>query len=126
YEDLAIGYIRVPNYAPPALVTWLQQLEGENAFMNANTDGLILDEMRNTGGNLCTGQELVRRLVPYPFQATGFALRPFWTRVLGFYNSLISARASNAAPDVIQQYEQSFNEILAANQESKLTTNPLP
>jgi len=126
YEDLTIGYIRVPNYAPSSLTTWLQQLEQEIAFMNANTDGLILDEMRNTGGNLCTGQELVRRLVPYPFQATGFALRPFWTRVLGFYNSLISARASNAPPDVIQQYEQSFNEMLAANQEGRLVTKPLP
>jgi hypothetical protein len=126
YEDLTIGYIRVPNYAPSSLTTWLQQLEQEIAFMNANTNGLILDEMRNTGGNLCTGQELVRRLVPYPFQATGFALRPFWTRVLGFYNSLISARASNAPPDVIQQYEQSFNEMLAANQEGRLVTKPLP
>ena len=126
YQDLTIGYIRVPNYAPSSLTTWLQQLEQEIAFMNANTNGLILDEMRNTGGNLCTGQELVRRLVPYPFQATGFALRPFWTRVLGFYNSLISARASNAPPDVIQQYEQSFNEMLAANQEGRLVTKPLP
>lgn len=125
-EELTIGYIRVPNYAPPSATTWLQQLEQEIAFMNANTDGLILDEMRNTGGNLCNGQELVRRLVPYPFQATGFALRPYWSRVLAFYNSLISARASNAPPDVIQQYEQNFNEMLAANQQGRLVTKPLP
>ena len=126
FDELTIGYIRIPNYAPSSLTTWLQQLEGEIAFMNTNTDGLILDEMRNTGGNLCTGQELVRRLVPYPFQATGFALRPFWTRVLGFYNSLIAARASNAPPDVIEQYEQSLNEMLAANREGRLVTKPLP
>jgi len=126
YEDLTIGYIRVPNYAPPVLATWLQQLEGEIAFMSTNTDGLILDEMRNTGGNLCYGQELVRRLVPYSFQATGFALRPFWSRVLGFYNSLISARASNAPSDVIQQYEEAYNEMLAANREGRLVTKALP
>jgi len=126
YEDLTIGYIRVPNYSPPVLATWLQQIEGEIAFMNANTDGLILDEMRNTGGILCYGQELVRRLVPYPFQATGFALRPFWSRVLGFYNSLNAARTSNAPADVIQQYEQSLNEMLAANREGRLVTKPLP
>ena len=94
--------------------------------MQANTDGLIVDEMRNTGGNLCLGQELVRMLVPYPFQATGFALRPYWTRVLGFYNSLISAIASNAPPDVIDQYEQAFNEMFAANREGRLVTRPLP
>lgn len=126
YEDLTIGYIRVPNYAPASQATWLQQLDQEIAFMRANTDGLIVDEMRNTGGSLCLGEELVRRLVPYAFQATGFALRPFWTRVLGFYNSLIIARASNAPADVIQQYEQAFNEMLAANREGRLVTRPLP
>jgi len=126
YQELTIGYIRVPNYAPPSLTTWLQQLDREIAFMNANTDGLILDEMRNTGGNLCDGQELVRRLVPYPFQATGFALRPFWSRVLGFYNSMILAKASNAPPDVIQQYEQDYNQMLAANRQGRLVTDPLP
>src|SRR5207247_10109784 len=117
YEDLTIGYIRVPNYSPASLTAWLNQLEQEIAFMNANTDGLILDEMRNTGGNLCYGQELVRRLVPYPFQATGFAVRPYWTRVLGFYNSLISARTNNASAEVIQEYQQALDEMLAANRE---------
>ena len=126
YEDLTIGYIRVPNYAPPSMVTWLQQLETEIAFMNANADGLILDEMRNTGGNLCYGQELVRRLVPYSFQGTGFALRPFWIRVLNFYNSLNLARVNNAPSEVIQEYEQAFNEMLAANREGRLVTRSLP
>lgn len=94
--------------------------------MSANADGLIVDQMRNTGGNLCFGQEVARRLIPYPFQATGFALRPFWTRVLGFYNSMILAKANNASQEVIQQYEQDFQEMLAANQQGRLVTNPLP
>ena len=126
YEELTIGYIRIPSYAPISQPAALQQLEKEIAFMNANTDGLIVDEMRNPGGNLCYGQEVARRLTPYPFQATGFALRPFWTRVLGFYNSLVAARASNAPLDVIEQYEQDYNEMLAANQQGRLVTKPLP
>ena len=126
FDGLTIGYIRVPNYAPSSQTTWLRQIEQEIAFMNANTEGLILDEMRNTGGFLCLGQELVRRLVPYSFQATGFALRPYWGRVVGFYNSVIAAKASNAPTDVIQQYEQAYNEMLAANREGRLITNPLP
>src|SRR6202008_3755033 len=32
----------------------------------------------------------------------------------------------NAPPDIIQQYEQDFNEMLAANQQGRLVTNPLP
>jgi hypothetical protein len=126
FEELTIGYIRVPNYAPPSQPLALQQLEQEIAFMSTKTDGLIVDEMRNTGGNLCFGQEVARRLIPYQFQATGFALRPYWTRILGFYSSMISAKAGNASQDVIQQYEQDFNEMLAANQQGRLVTNPLP
>jgi len=126
FAEFRIGYIRVPTYAPPSQAVALQQLEQEIAFMNTNTDGLIVDEMHNTGGNLCFGQEVARRLIPYQFQATGFALRPFWTRVLGFYNSMIAAKAANAPQDVIQQYEQDFNEMLAANQQGRLVTNPLP
>ena len=125
-DDLTIGYIRVPNYSPASQAVALQQLETEISFMNANTDGLIVDEMRNTGGSLCFGQEVVRRLVPYQFQATGFALRPYWTRILGFYNSMISAKTFGASPDIIQQYEQDFNEMLAANREGRLVTKPLP
>ena len=126
FEDLTIGYIRVPTYSPPSQPLALRQLEQEIAFMNTRTDGLIVDEMRNTGGSLCFGQEVVRRLIPYQFQATGFALRPYWTRVLAFYNSMIFAKVSNAPQDVIQQYEQDFNEMLAANQQGRLVTNPLP
>jgi len=126
FDELTIGYIRIPTYAPPSQPVALQQLEQELAYMSTNADGLIVDEMRNTGGNLCFGQEVARRLIPYPFQATGFALRPYWTRVLGFYNSMISAKANNASQEVIQQYEQDFKEMLAANQQGRLVTNPLP
>jgi hypothetical protein len=126
FEELTIGYIRVPSYSPASQPVALQQLEAEIAFMSKNTDGLIVDEIRNPGGNLCYGQEVARRLIPYPFQATGFALRPFWTRVLGFYNSLQAARASNAPFDVVQQYEQDYNEMLSANQAGRLVTKPLP
>jgi C-terminal processing protease CtpA/Prc len=39
---------------------------------------------------------------------------------------MISAKASNAPPDIIQQYEQTYNEMLAANREGRLVTKPLP
>ena len=126
FGDLTIGYIRIPNYAPPSTGLALAQFEGELAYMSTKADGLIVDEMRNTGGNLCFGQEIVRRLVPYQFQATGFALRPFYTRMLSFYNSMIFAKAQGASPEVIQLYEQSYQEMLSANREGRLVTKPLP
>ena len=80
YEDLTIGYIRIPNYAPTSTAAALTQFEREIAFFNANTDGLIVDEMRNTGGNLCYGENIAARLSTDYFRATGFRLRPFWSQ----------------------------------------------
>jgi len=126
FGDYKIGYIRIPNYSPSSQPTALRQFETEVAFMNENTDGLIVDEMRNTGGNLCFGEEIVRRLTPYEFRVTGFELRAFWARVLGFYNAMINAVATNQAPDVVAQYELVYKEMLAANREGKIVTKALP
>ncbi len=125
FFELTIGYIRIPNYAPPSSATALRQFELEIAFMNANTDGLIIDEMRNTGGSLCFGEDVASRLIPYSFQATGFQTKPFWSRVIGFYNSMIAAKSANASPEIVAQYELLFTELLAASQEGRLT-KPVP
>ena len=105
YEDLTIGYIRIPNYAPTSTAAALTQFEREIAFFNANTDGLIVDEMRNTGGNLCYGENIAARLSTDYFRATGFRLRPYWSRIIGFYNAWINAKAAGASQGVIDQYE---------------------
>jgi hypothetical protein len=126
FAELNIGYIRIPNYAPASIPLALTQFEQEMAYMNQNTDGLIVDEMRNTGGNLCFGEEIAARLIPYSFQATGFALRPFWSRVMSFYSSWISAKNSGAPKQIVDQYELLYNAMLDANTKGKLITDPLP
>jgi uncharacterized protein (TIGR03437 family) len=126
YEDLTIGYIRIPNYAPPSNPVALQQFEREIDFMNSNTNGLIVDEMRNTGGNLCFGEDIAARLIPYQFHATGFQLRAYWTRVLGFYNSMIAAKAAGAPQDVIARYEMIYNAMAAANAQQRGLSETLP
>lgn len=125
-DDLVIGYIRIPNYAPASQATQLRILEGEIAYFSANTDGLIVDEMRNTGGSLCFGEEVIRRLVPYQFTGTGFQVRATWSRLLGFYNSMINAKSQGAATDVIERYENLYKEISAANAAGKIVTNTVP
>jgi len=126
YEELTLGYIRIPSYAPSNTTTALQQFQGEIAYFNANTDGLIVDEMRNPGGNLCFGEEIAARLIPYQFRATGFRLRPFWSRIIAFYNSWINAKANGASQQVIDQYEAAFRAMLAANQAGQTITDSLP
>ena len=126
YEDLTIGYIRIPNYAPTSQPAALLQFEREIAFFNANTNGLIVDEMRNTGGNLCYGESLAARLMPDYFRATGFRLRPFWSRINGFYNAWINAKIAGAPQATIDQYELLFKAMMDANAKGLTLTNSLP
>jgi hypothetical protein len=125
-DELTLGYIRIPNYAPSSQSVASQQFQSEIDFMNANTDGLIVDEMRNTGGFLCFGEDLATRLIPYPFQATGFQLRAFWTRMLGFYNAYISARDGGAPPAIVAQYQLLYNALADANASLRGLTVPVP
>ncbi len=126
YDELTIGYIRIPSYSPTSTTAALTQFEKEIAFFNANTDGLIVDEMRNPGGSLCYGESIAARLIPDYFRATGFRLRPFWSRVNSFYNSWINAKAAGASQQVIDQYELLFKAMLAANAQGQTITDSLP
>jgi hypothetical protein len=126
HNGLRIGFLRIPNYSPPSTAAALQQLDTEIEYFNANTDGLVIDQMRNTGGNLCFGENVMQRLSPDSFWTTGFELRAFYLRVLGFYNSMINAKASGAAPEVIQQYEMLYQAMLDANRRSRGVTDPIP
>lgn len=126
YDGLTLGYIRIPNYAPSSTTTQSAVFQNEINFMSANTDGLIVDEMRNTGGNLCFGEDLATRMIPYPFQATGFQLRAFWGRVLSFYNALVNAQAVGAPADVIAQYQMLLNALEDANAALRGLTAPVP
>ncbi|MEO8367925.1 MAG: S41 family peptidase [Candidatus Solibacter sp.] len=126
YEDLTIGYIRIPNYAPASTAAALLQFEREVGFFNANTSGLIVDEMRNTGGSLCYGESIAARLIPDYFRATGFQLRPYWSRIIGFYNAWINAKITGAPQATIDQYELLFKAMLDANTKGLTLTNSLP
>ena len=117
YDDMTFGYIRIPSYAPSSTTAQLQIFEGEISYMNANTDGLIVDEMRNNGGGACFAEDIVARLVPYEFRATGFQLRPYWSLVNSFYSSMIAAKSAGAPQDIVDLYEQSYNTLLNANRQ---------
>lgn len=126
YQGLKIGFLRVPSYSPPSTSTALQQLDREIDFFELNVDGLIVDGMRNPGGNLCFGENVMQRLSPDSFWTTGFELRAMQWRVMSYYNSMINAKASNAAPQIIQQYEMLYQSMVDANRQSRGVTEPIP
>ena len=49
-NGVRIGLIRIPTMSPPNIPLALQQLDQEIAYFNQNTDGLVVDVMRNPGG----------------------------------------------------------------------------
>src|SRR5262249_1513675 len=75
---------------------------------------------------LCCGEDMAPRLIPNEFRITAFQLRPYWMRINSFYTPLIAARNANAPQPVIEQYERIFKAMLAANQEGRRLTEPLP
>ena len=126
YQGMTLGYLRIPSYQPPSVAVALQQLDREIEFFDANTDGLIVDEMRNPGGSLCFGENVMQRLSPDSFWTTGFELRAYYSRMLGFYNLMINAKAANAPPDIIAQYEVLYEAMRDANQRRRGVTEPIP
>ncbi|MBL8214878.1 MAG: hypothetical protein JNK87_29430, partial [Bryobacterales bacterium] len=124
YDDLRIGFLRIPSFAPANQAQALARFNAEIAFFRANTDGLIIDEMRNPGGNACYLEQLVSRLTTEPFRTLGWALRP-WPLLPYYTNTLISAKSAGAPFTEIAQHEANLDEIRAANREGRLS-KPLP
>ncbi len=124
-EGFSIGYIRIPSMNPSLGVSVaLQQFDSEIAWMQANTDGLIIDVMRNPGGLVSYVEDLCRRLIPRTFRALGFEVRVTASFLNRFGNLLFFARQANQPESVIRGYEAAYEQVLAAYQ-NRGRTGPL-
>ncbi len=125
--DFRIGLLRIPAMSPNGIFSAAyQQFESEIAYFEENTDGLVVDVMRNPGGLIIYGHELARRLIPFPFKGVGFELRATASRVANFSSRLESARASNSPDWVIALWEALLKDVRAAFSENRGRTGPLP
>lgn len=120
-----IGYIRIPSFSPPSTSVALQQLDQEIAFFTANTDGLVVDVMRNPGGNIVFGDSILQRVMPSPFRTLGFEIRATATWLAAFANSVEAAQLSNAPPQIISNLQNNFAEVLRAYQEQRGRSAPV-
>lgn len=125
YDGQRIGYLRIPNFAPPSTLAALTQLDAEIAFLKANTDGLVVDVSRNTGGG-CIGLDYAQRLIPTKFVFFGEQLRPTQSLLLGFASSLRLARLLQAETWVINTYTAIVAELESALKQNRSMTGPLP
>jgi hypothetical protein len=126
HAGLRIGFIRIPVFAPADPVAAIEQFRSEILYFEANTDGLIVDEMRNPGGIVGYVNALLQMLFPYEFRTIGFEIRATsnWVQQIGI--ALENARAQGAPPHIIALFEQIRDDIVTANSENRGRTGPLP
>jgi hypothetical protein len=125
-NGVRIGLIRIPNEAPSSTSVALQQLNQEITFFNVNTDVLVVDITRNTGGILTTAEAFAQRLIPDPFRTVGFEFRASALEVTAFAQRLTSALNAGAPAEVIENLRSNFNEVLSAYNEERGRTGSLP
>ena len=124
-SGVRIGLIRIPTMSPPNTALALQQLDQEIAYFNANTDGLIVDVMRNPGGIISFVEAIAQRFIPTPFQTMGFEIRATGSWLFSFAAQLTSARLSNAPPQIIENLQNNFDEVLRAYNEERGRSAPV-
>jgi hypothetical protein len=122
-QGLRIGYIRIPSFD-----TFLpsDQFQSEIDYMQQNTDGLILDIMRNPGGDPCAAEDLLQRVINTPFRNVGLEIRATWGWVQSFTQALQDAQDFGAPSDVIAQYQDLLQQISTAYLTPSGRTNALP
>ncbi len=121
-----IGFIRIPSYAPLNTTAALTAFQTEIAFFQANTQGLVIDEMRNPGGSVSYLNAIVSYLMPSKWRSLPFEVRATSEWVASISSSLVSATAQAAPQSIIDQLQLIKDEIVAANSAMRGRTKPIP
>jgi hypothetical protein len=124
-DGLRIGYLRLPNFSPQNTPAAIQELDKEIQYFNENTDGLVLDITRNTGGG-CYMLDLARRLMRDDFWFFGEEVRPTWDRIQILQSQLEAARQQNASEWVIASLSYTVDQLLAAYRSGSHRSEGLP
>jgi hypothetical protein len=105
-----IGYIRMPDFSSVST----DDFQNEITYMQNNTDGLILDIMRNPGGDICLAEDLLSRVIPTQFQTIGLEIRATRSWVVAFQQALQDAKDFGAPAPVVRQYQNLLQQVTAA------------
>jgi hypothetical protein len=124
-----IGYIRISDFQPidfSLLSVPLRQWATEIAFLKANTDGLVVDVMRNPGGFGCYAAELMGYLTTKPYFTFGNELRPTLEWVQSFYDTAQLTEDDGLEPWEVTMLQGAYRDVLSAFTENRGRTGPLP
>lgn len=121
-DGTRVGYIRIPDF----INTTTSSMDREVRYMQTNTDVLVVDVMRNPGGDVCLAEDLVSRITPNSFQGASAEFRVEWTDIVSVNQGLASAKASGADADVLDQYQLYQTEFQNAFLKNQGRTNLIP
>ena len=121
-----IGYIRISDFDPSLASFAINQFATEMTYMNANTDGLVLDVMRNPGGSACYAEALFQRITTTPFRTIGVEFRPTLADVISIEQSYDDAVSLGATQNELIWLGGIKRDIEAAYSENRGRTGSLP
>jgi hypothetical protein len=119
-----IGYLRIPNFSPPNIGQAITEIAAEIAYFQQNTQGLVVDVMRNPGGG-CYMLDVAARLTPFPFYFFGEQLIVTRDRLNAFENLLAAVKAARIDQWIIDTYQLYVDAMRAAYNSSGSLTGPI-
>lgn len=120
HQDKRIGILRLPSFAPASNNAALAEIDAELEFFATETDGLLVDVTRNTGGDPCLAESILARFMNQPWQAVGRLFRPVLPDVLSIESQLALFRQAGRAEEV-QLLEARLNDFRQAYESNSLT-----
>lgn len=121
-----IGFIRIPSYSPLDTTAAVTAFQTEMAYFQTNTDGLVVDEMRNPGGSVGYLNAIVSLLMPSTWRSIPFALRSTSEWVVAISSTYESAKAQGAPQSILDLLNAIKTAILTANDQMRGRTDPIP
>lgn len=124
-EGKRIGYLRIGAFDTLS-TSQTQVLDAEINYFNANTDGLVVDVMRNPGGG-CSLATIAQRLMRgASFTHFSEQFRPN-RELIEFYDEVISLLETLGAPNyLLENYRFERGMLISAYENGRGLTGPIP
>ena len=123
-EGKRIGYLRIPAATTGA--AFLTQLDTEIVWLAANTDVLVLDQMRDRLTDVCAGERVAARFIGRNFTQPGFAIRATWSNLLAYEDTLELLKDLGAPADLVGGFEDIVRALRAAYSQNRGMTGAVP
>ena len=125
-DGYRIGFLRIGTFLLQNPRAAIQQLDEEVQYLGQNTDGLILDLMRNDGGNANYQDQVAQRFFHTTFKTLAEQIRPTQSVVQAAADALATAlRANPPDQDLINHLRQVYDELNSAYTHGQRLTRPL-